>query len=410
MFAEEEWNDGAGDAALGRAVPRPRGPAAPRRPAPPGAARRRRRRLLTTLQRLQAAAEPQRAARRRASKCRAGAAGPPSDPDEPWVRPEQQPEPEPEQAGQRPSEDMPAELPGDKPMLSPEHVKPETGLSAEGPAQRLSRKQWRNKQKNKRRQKNKFKVGPGPGREKCLDVETSIEPGTLELSSVKTLPSERSKALRARMEERLLSARFRYINQQLYTSSSQEAAQLFQNDPEAFQIYHRGFAQQVGRWPENPVHRIVHYLRQRPVSLIVADFGCGDCKIANSIRNKVHSFDLVALSPLVTVCDMAKVPLAAESVDIAVFCLALMGTNLQEILEEANRVLKQGGTLMMAEVASRFEDLRAFVNAMTHLGFKSVSKDVSSPFFFLLEFSKTGPPRRRPVPGLRLQACLYKRR
>lgn len=37
-----------------------------------------------------------------------------------------------------------------------------------------------------------------------------------------------------------------------------------------------------------------------------------------------------------------QVPLADESVDIAVFCLALMGTNLQEILEEANRVLKQG--------------------------------------------------------------------
>ncbi|NXV91781.1 RRP8 protein, partial [Calonectris borealis] len=187
-------------------------------------------------------------------------------------------------------------------------------------------------------------------------------------------PSGRSAALRARMEERLLAARFRYINQQLYTSTSREAAQLFQNDPEAFEIYHRGFAQQVGRWPENPVHRIVRYLRRRPASLVVADFGCGDCKIASSIKNKVHSFDLVPLSPLVTVCDMAKVPLAAESVDIAVFCLALMGTNLQEILEEANRVLKQGGTLMVAEVASRFEDIRAFVNAMAQLGFKSVSK------------------------------------
>ncbi|KAF1421085.1 Ribosomal RNA-processing protein 8, partial [Spheniscus magellanicus] len=223
-------------------------------------------------------------------------------------------------------------------------------------------------------------------------------------------PSGRSAALRARMEERLLAARFRYINQQLYTSTSQEAAQLFQSDPEAFEIYHRGFAQQVGRWPENPVHRIIRYLRRRPASLVVADFGCGDCKIASSVKNKVHSFDLVPLSPLVTVCDMAKVPLAAESVDVAVFCLALMGTNLQEILEEANRVLKQGGTLMVAEVASRFEDIRAFVNAMAQLGFKSVSKDLSSAFFHLLEFAKTGPPRRRPAPGLRLRPCLYKRR
>lgn len=65
------------------------------------------------------------------------------------------------------------------------------------------------------------------------------------------------------MEERLLGARFRYINQQLYTSTSREAAQLFQSDPEAFEIYHRGFAQQVGRWPENPVHRIIRYLRRR---------------------------------------------------------------------------------------------------------------------------------------------------
>lgn len=37
-----------------------------------------------------------------------------------------------------------------------------------------------------------------------------------------------------------------------------------------------------------------------------------------------------------------QVPLEDESVDVAVFCLALMGTNLREILEEANRVLRLG--------------------------------------------------------------------
>uniref|UniRef100_A0A8B9QCF3 Ribosomal RNA-processing protein 8 n=1 Tax=Apteryx owenii TaxID=8824 RepID=A0A8B9QCF3_APTOW len=91
------------------------------------------------------------------------------------------------------------------------------------------------------------------------------------------------------------------------------------------------------------------------------------------------------------VSGVSQVPLAAESVDVAVFCLALMGTNLQEILEEANRVLKQGGTLMMAEVASRFEDLRAFVNSMAHLGFKSVSK-VASTHSMIFFMSKASPP------------------
>ncbi|NXF13590.1 RRP8 protein, partial [Smithornis capensis] len=222
--------------------------------------------------------------------------------------------------------------------------------------------------------------------------------------------SGRSAALRARMEERLLGARFRYLNQQLYTGSSRDAAELFRADPAAFHLYHRGFERQVRRWPERPVQRIVRYLRRRPASLVVADFGCGDCTLAASVKNQVHCFDLVPLSPRVTVCDMAKVPLAAESVDVAVFCLALMGTNLQEILGEANRVLKLGGTLMVAEVASRFEDTRAFLKAMAQLGFRIVSKDLSSSYFYLLEFTKTGPARPGPAPGLRLRPCLYKRR
>lgn len=47
----------------------------------------------------------------------------------------------------------------------------------------------------------------------------------------------------------------------------------------------------------------------RPATLVVADFGCGDCKVARSVRNKVHSFDLAPVCDLVTVCDMANVSL-----------------------------------------------------------------------------------------------------
>jgi len=38
---------------------------------------------------------------------------------------------------------------------------------------------------------------------------------------------------------------------------------------------------------------------------VVADFGCGDAKIARSVPNVVHSFDLVALNERVTACNMA---------------------------------------------------------------------------------------------------------
>lgn len=80
----------------------------------------------------------------------------------------------------------------------------------------------------------------------------------------------------------------------------------------------------------------------RPASLVIADFGCGEAELAQSVKQKVHSFDLVSTNEQVIACDMAHVPLGNASVDIAVFCLSLMGTNLQDYIVEANRVLKTG--------------------------------------------------------------------
>lgn len=78
-------------------------------------------------------------------------------------------------------------------------------------------------------------------------------------------------------------------------------------------------------------------------SPVVADFGCGDAKLAQQFPDiKIHSFDLIAVNEYVTAGDMAHTSLANGSVDIVVFCLSLMGTNLQSFIKEANRVLKIG--------------------------------------------------------------------
>ncbi|XP_039203954.1 ribosomal RNA-processing protein 8 [Crotalus tigris] len=282
--------------------------------------------------------------------------------------------------------------------------------AAPGLRQQLTRKQWRNQQKNKRRQKNKFKASNGQPPASSEAEEPPDDQGSLTPDT--EVPSRQTPSLRQRLESRLDAARFRYINQLLYTHSSQEAAQLFQEDPEALAVYHRGFALQAARWPERPVEHFVHYLRRRPASLVVADFGCGDCTLARSLPNRVHCFDLAALDPRVTVCDMAQVPLEDASVDVAVFCLALMGTNLREILQEAHRVLRAGGTLLVAEVASRFADLRAFLGALARLGFRLISKDVSGSHFYSFELRKTERAAKAAEEprGLALRPCLYKRR
>ncbi|XP_058401825.1 ribosomal RNA-processing protein 8 [Diceros bicornis minor] len=288
--------------------------------------------------------------------------------------------------------------------------KPSPGTTSPKPPQTLSRKQWRNRQKNKRRHKNKFRPPQPPDQAPATapTEETEVPPTPSPDSH-----EARAGALRARMAQRLDGARFRYLNEQLYSGPSSAAQRLFQEDPEAFVLYHRGFQSQIKKWPLQPVDRIAKDLRQRPASLVVADFGCGDCRLASSIRNTVHCFDLASLDPRVTVCDMAQVPLEDESVDVAVFCLSLMGTNIRDFLEEANRVLKPGGLLKVAEVSSRFEDVRTFLGAVTKLGFKVISKDLTNSHFFLFDFQKTGPPRvgpRAQLSGLKLQPCLYKRR
>lgn len=73
----------------------------------------------------------------------------------------------------------------------------------------------------------------------------------------------RAGSLRARMAQRLDGARFRYLNEQLYSGPSSAAQRLFQEDPEAFLLYHRGFQSQVKKWPLQPVDCIARDLRQR---------------------------------------------------------------------------------------------------------------------------------------------------
>ena len=74
------------------------------------------------------------------------------------------------------------------------------------------------------------------------------------------------------------------------------------------QQYHEGFRHQVESWPVNPVDVIIDQLRRLPKSTVIADLGCGDAMIAQTLKNhKVLSFDLIAKNDFVTACDISKV-------------------------------------------------------------------------------------------------------
>jgi ribosomal RNA-processing protein 8 len=56
---------------------------------------------------------------------------------------------------------------------------------------------------------------------------------------------------------------FRYLNEQLYTSSGKDAKEYFEVEPEAFIAYHEGYQQQVQQWPINPLDIIITALKKK---------------------------------------------------------------------------------------------------------------------------------------------------
>lgn len=245
---------------------------------------------------------------------------------------------------------------------------------------------------------------------------------TLDIASP---PNVKLTPLQTAMQQKLISSRFRHLNETLYTTPSQQASSLF-SEPVNYTSYHAGFRAQVAVWPQNPINTFIDDIKTRarlgrggrqlssqkkkwrdqkqgestnnnpgektggdePPKLdplprsprglcTIADLGCGDATLAGTLKPLssklslwIHSFDLAKgngpNASLITVADICtRIPLADSSIDLAIFCLALMGTNWVMSLIEAARVVRPGGELWIAEIKSRFSSKLAATTTTT---------------------------------------------
>ena len=84
------------------------------------------------------------------------------------------------------------------------------------------------------------------------------------------------------------------------------------------------------------------------MKLIIGDFGCGRAKLAELLEeNKMYNFDHHnIINDKIIACDMKSVPLKENGkLDVAVFCLSLMGENWPDYITEAKRCLAKNGLL-----------------------------------------------------------------
>lgn len=240
--------------------------------------------------------------------------------------------------------------------------------------------------KSNKKQKNKNKAQKQQGN----DQPASHEPPTIEPPPPAPPATEpKLTPLQQAMRQKLISSRFRHLNETLYTTPSSKAMELFTASPELFDEYHAGFSRQVKEsWPSNPVDGYVKAIRTRggvtppkkgkpdnrnsqirPLprrpngGCTIADLGCGDAALAISLTPsaqklnlKFLSYDLHEPNSHVTKADISNLPIGDGSVDVAIFCLSLMGTNWVSFVEEAWRVLRGDGKgeCWVSEVKSRF--------------------------------------------------------
>ncbi len=164
---------------------------------------------------------------------------------------------------------------------------------------------------------------------------------------------------------------FQKVNNRWYMSGSDKTHARLATTPEEWAHYHTMYRQLRATWPVVPFKEEVRWLAARE-GLVVGDFGCGEALLATEVaeRHTVHSFDHVAVDDRVIACDIAHVPLEDESLDVAIFCLALMGANFTDYLREAHRCLRLDGMLHVWEPTSYFDDVHAFTNGLGRLGFE----------------------------------------
>lgn len=116
------------------------------------------------------------------------------------------------------------------------------------------------------------------------------------------------------MQAKLEGARFRWINEQLYSNPSVDAVEMMKREPKIFEDvststmplnckrlltgrqYHQTHRALTSAWPSPPLPHLVKLLTPLPEKTLIVDLGCGDAGLAKALVPQgkiVLSYDLV---------------------------------------------------------------------------------------------------------------------
>ena len=189
------------------------------------------------------------------------------------------------------------------------------------------------------------------------------------------------------------------LHQKYKSMTSANLYDFFKNNPSKWNDYHKLSKDNEKSFPEDEIPRnnMIKYLEDLPgkKEKVIADLGCGSAEInqhfkdKDNTRFKFHNFDHHSSNELVTSIDIKYTGLDPYTVDIVILSLAMWGSNCEDYLSEAYRILDIGGTLLIAEPYKRWNDLDEQHNTINRLvalleteSFK-IEKKIEKKFMFI---------------------------
>jgi len=188
----------------------------------------------------------------------------------------------------------------------------------------------------------------------------------LNTSSPSTEPKETPEQSRQRVKSVMSE-----LHQQYKTLTSDHLKTLFHTNPNLWYYYHAMSESNEASFPEaeiprNRIIRALDQIRTKRIKKRVVDMGCGKAQIAQHFqqdpRFEFFNYDHVASNDTVISCDISRTPLEDDSVEICILSLAMWGSNCEQYIQEAARILESGGKLYIIEPTKRWTEKDADTN------------------------------------------------
>jgi hypothetical protein len=181
---------------------------------------------------------------------------------------------------------------------------------------------------------------------------------------------------------------FSIMNRNWNQKNSSTVNKELNKDSKEWFKYHKAYTEKRKIWKEIPYKVVANKIKLRK-DWIIGDFGCGENLLSTELKNKIYAFDHVAINKNVIACDMKKVPLEDETLDVAIFSLSLMSRNWIDYIQEAYRVLKPMGHLYICEPETKwFEKELEFKDMIESVGFRCFNIERSNNFIYLEGFKQ----------------------